>query len=270
MRPPSLTPPAPTGTSFDTPRPSGPPPAPERQIEERLVHEELLPGGAGWSGSVKRGLTIRLTALDVGANVSLICFNRHDFADRYNLPDTLKGQHTAKLTTGFILMSDMGRAMISITGDTVGWHDPLGGFDDAGIVRRKWGEKNYQAARNDCHRNSRDHFLIELAKWGLGQRDLIPCVNFFSKVSADDYGRLKFHPQHARPGDFVDLRAEMDLLVVLTTCHHPLDDAPTYSPKPLKLQVWRSDPPAADDYCRTFRPENERAFFNTEASLRLG
>lgn len=257
-------PPAPSGTSFTTPRPGGPPAAPGPIPPERLLLEETLPGGAAWSFAVRRHRTLRLTALAAGANVSLLCFNRHEPIDRYNMPDTLKGQHTARLTTGYILVSDMGRAMFSITGDTLGWHDPLGGHDTAAHVGRKWGAKNYQSARNDFHRNSRDHFLIELAKHGLDARDLVPNVNFFSKLVADEGGRLAFVPGHARAGDFVDLRAEMDLLVILTTCHHPMDTAPAYGPAPVKLQLWQSEPPAADDYCRTYRPENERAFYNSE------
>lgn len=180
------------------------------------------------------------------------------------MADTLKEQHTARLTTGYILVSDMGRAMLSITGDTLGWHDPLGGHDTAAHVERKWGVKDYQTARNGWHRNSRDLFLVELAKYGLNARDLVPNVNLFSKLVADDDGRLSFVPGHARAGDFIDLRAEMDLLVVLTTCHHPMDTAPAYGPGPVKLQLWRSDPPPAGDYCRTYRPENERAFYNSE------
>jgi urea carboxylase-associated protein 2 len=158
----------------------------------------------------------------------------------------------------------MGRALFSITGDTLGWHDPLGGHDTAAHVAKKWGEKNYQTARNDFHRNSRDHFLIELAKHGLNARDLVPNVNFFSKVATDVDGRLAFVPDHARTGDLIDLRAELDVLVILTTCHHPMDTAAAYGPKPVKLQLWRSDPPAADDYCRTYRPENDRALYNAE------
>ncbi len=266
---PFAIPPAPTGTSSDTPRPAGLPPAPPVAIPaDRLLHEETLPGGAAWSATVKRGQSLRLTALEAGANVSLICFNRHNPVDRYNMADTLKGQHTSKLTTGYILVSDMGRAMFSVTGDTLGWHDPLGGHDTAAIVHKKWGEKNYQTARNDWHRNSHDHFLIELAKYGLNARDLVANVNFFSKVSADADGRLHFHPDHAKAGDFIDLRAEMDLFVILTTCHHPLDTAPAYNPKPVQLQLWRSPPAAVDDYCRTYRPENERAFYNSEILYR--
>jgi uncharacterized protein len=257
-------PPAPSGTSFTTVRPTGPVPQPAPIPADRLLLEEDLPGGAAWSFTVRRHHTLRLTALAAGANVSFLCFARSELVDRYNMADTLKGQHTAKLTTGHILVSDMGRAMMSITGDTLGWHDPLGGHDTAAHVEKKWGELNYQTARNDWHRNSRDHFLIELAKYGLNARDLVPNVNFFSKLATDSDGRLAFVPNHAQSGDHLDLRAEMDLLVILTTCHHPMDTSSTYGPAPVRIQLHSTPPPAADDYCRTYRPENERAFYNTE------
>lgn len=261
---PLLTPPAPSGTSFTTPRPAGPAPQPPPIPADRVLVEETVPGGSAVSFTVRRHHTLRLTALEAGANVSFLGFNRAEPVDRYNMADTLKGQHTAKLTTGCMLYSDMGRALFSITGDTLGWHDPLGGHDTAAHVAKKWGEKNYQTARNAWHRNSRDHFLIELAKHGLNARDLVPNINFFSKLSTDSDGRLSFVPHHARAGDHLDLRAELDVLVILTTCHHPMDTAPAYGPKPVKLQLWRSEPPAADDYCRTYRPENERALYNSE------
>ncbi len=261
---PLLTPPAPTGTSFTTPRPTGPVPAPAPIPADRLLLEETIPGGSAVSFTVRRHTTLRLTALAAGANVSFLCFNRAEPVDRYNMPDTLKGQHTAKLTTGCMLYSDMARALFSITGDTLGWHDPLGGHDTSAHVEKKWGVKNYQTARNDWHRNSHDHFLIELAKHGLNARDLVPNINFFSKLSTDSDGRLSYVPNHSKAGDHLDLRAELDVLVVLTTCHHPMDTRPHYSPAPVRLQLHTTPPPSATDYCRTYRPENERALYNSE------
>lgn len=261
---PLLTPPAPAGTSFTTARPTGPIPQPAPIPADRLLLEETVPGGSAVSFTVRRHTTLRLTALEAGANVSFLCFNRAEPVDRYNMPDTLKGQHTAKLTTGFMLYSDMGRALFSITGDTLGWHDPLGGHDTAAHVEKKWGAKNYQTARNDWHRNSRYHFLIELAKHGLNARDLVPNINFFSKLATSPSGQLSFVPNHSQAGDHLDLRAEMDVLVILTTCHHPLDTRPHYSPAPVRLQLHATPPPPPDDYCRTYRPENERALYNSE------
>jgi urea carboxylase-associated protein 2 len=161
-------------------------------------------------------------------------------------------------------MSDMGHVLFSITADEIGWHDPLGGHGDASLVRAKYGERTYQEARNDRTRNAHDNFLVELGKYGLGRRDLVANVNFFSRLDVDEGGQLHFHPARLSRGASVDLRAEMDVLVVLDTCQHPLDPAPAYAPKPVRLSFLRTPPPVADDYCRTFRDENRRAFTLTE------
>ena len=221
-----------------------------------------------WSWVVKRGQVLRLVDIEGHANVGAVFYNRHDFLDRYNMADTLKAQHTARLTSGYVLLSDMGRALLSVIADTVGWHDPLGGHGNAELVRRRYGESRFQEQRNAWHRNARDAFTIELGKWGLGKRDLVANVNFFSRISVDEDGRLTFVSGNSKPGAFLDLRAEMDVLVVLNTCPHPLDTSVTYSPGRVRATVWRSDAVAADDYCRTFRPENERAFFNSEILYR--
>lgn len=231
---------------------------------EAILFEEHLPGGGLWSWVLRRHTTLRLTDLEGGANVGLMAFNADAPLDRLNLPDTLKAQYTAKLTRGHVLMSDMGRALLSITADTCGWHDPLGGHGNAALVRTKYGERNYQAARNDWYRNAHDNFLVELGKHGLGARDLVANVNFFSRLDADDEGRLTFHAGNSQPGAQVDLRAEMNVLVVLNTCQHPLDPNPSYAPKPIKLTLLKTPPPGADDYCRNFRSENQRSFTLTE------
>lgn len=231
---------------------------------ETLLYEEHVPGGGMWSGVVRRHTTLRLTDLEGGANVGLLAYRAAQPLDRINLPDTLKAQYTAKLTRGHVLMSDMGHALLSLTADTVGWHDPLAGHANAAQVRAQYGERNYQQARNDWYRNAHDNFLIELGKHGLGARDLVANVNFFSRVDVDAEGRMAFHPGNSSAGATVDLRAETDVLVVLNTCPHPLDPSPTYAPKPVKLAFLRTPPPAADDFCRNFRKENQRAFTLTE------
>jgi urea carboxylase-associated protein 2 len=235
---------------------------------ERLLWEETIPGGGHWSGVLARGTSLRLVDLDGGANVAALFFNRDEKLERYNMPDTLKAQHTAHLTRGHVCYSDMGRVLCSITADSVGWHDPLGMLSTAVSCRQKYGERSYQQYRNDMIRSGRDGLLIELGKWGLGQRDLVAGVNFFSKVAADDAGRVQFVPNHSSAGAFVDLRFEMNVLVALSTAPHALDPNPRWEPKPVQLIAWRSDPPGEDDYCRNFRPENRRGFTNTERLFR--
>jgi urea carboxylase-associated protein 2 len=227
------------------------------------VFTRALDRAGMWSGVVSRGRTLRLTDLGGGANVGLLLFNADLTVERYNMPDTLKSQHTFYLRHPLCLHSDMGRILASITADSAGWHDTVCGCSDARLVADKHGLKTYQKARNDFHRNGRECFLIELAKWGLGRRDLVPNANLFSKVVADEDGRLTFVAGHSPPGARVDLRFEMNTLVVLNTCQHPLDPGPYRSP-PVLLEVFRSPPPGPDDPCRLSRPENTRAFANTE------
>jgi urea carboxylase-associated protein 2 len=228
------------------------------------VYRRTLTHAGMWSGVIARGKTLRLTDLEGGANAGLLLYHADLTVERYNMPDTLKGQHIFYPRHPYCLHSDMGRVLASITADTVGWHDTVCGCSDAKLMAEKYGIKNYQAARNEFHRNARDCFLIELAKWGLGLRDLVPNLNLFSKVVADEAGRLAFVAGHSKPGGHVDLRFELNTLVVLNTCQHPLDPDPHYHPRPVRLDVFRTPPPAGDDPCRRSCPENERAFQNTE------
>ena len=228
------------------------------------IFERTLHGAGMWSAVISHGKRLRLTDLDGGANVGMLLYNALERTERYNMPDTLKGQHIFYLRAPYCLHSDMGRLLASITSDSVGWHDTVSGHSDAARVLAKHGEKNYQQAGNDWHRNARDCFLIELAKWGLGKRDLVPNLNLFSKIVSDDNGRLSFVPNHSKPGDSIELRFEMDTLVVLNTCQHPLDPDPAYRHHHVKLEVFPGEPPADDDPSLVIRPENFRAWENNQ------
>ena len=135
---------------------------------------EVLRGGSAWSRRMRRGQMLRITDPTGRAAVAALLFNADDPLERYNMPDTLKAQYTAFLTAGRVLYSDMGRILCSITDDTLGWHDPIGGRSSAKLVEGKYGTATYQKRRNDFHRNAHDSFLIELEKWGLDARDLTP------------------------------------------------------------------------------------------------
>lgn len=223
-----------------------------------------LRGGSTWSHVLKRGTALRLTDLAGGANAAVTCFNFENPAERFNMPDTLKAQHIARLTAGFVLYSDMGRILLSVTEDSLGWHDPLAGFADARMVAAQYGVRSYQEHRNDWYPNAKTGFLLELGKYGLGLRDLPAVVNFFSKVVVDEMGRMSYVPGHSTPGSFVELRAEMNTLVIVSTCPHPMNPAREYPRQPVRLTVKRVAPPAADDPCRVSRPENGRGFILTE------
>lgn len=236
-------------------------------MDEDTILNESLPGGAMWSWTLKRGTALRLTASGPGANVSALFLNADAPLERYNMPDTLKAQFIAYLTRGNVLYSDMGRVLCSITEDTCGWHDTLCGATDARLTEAKYGATSYQRERNGMYRNGRDNFLVELGKYGLGRRDLPAPVNFFSKVIVDEDGNLRFQPQ-GKAGDAVELRAEMNVLVILSNTPHPLDPSSRWSPSPVGIRIGKVSSPAPDDACRLSRPENVRGFQNTEILFR--
>ena len=230
----------------------------------KVLWDEVIPGGNHWSGLMRRGTALRLTDLSGGANLSALFYNAEDKLERYNMPDTLKAQHTAFLTNGHVCYSDMGRVMTSIVGDSVGWHDTICGVSDANIVAAQYGTSNYQTHRNDIYRNGKDGLLIELAKHGLGKRDLTPTVNFFSKIMPDDAGNLSFVQNNSKPGNTVDIRFDMNILLVVSAAPHPLDTKTVYTPSAVKLSAWHAGVADANDACRMSCPQNSRGFVNTE------
>jgi len=228
------------------------------------LREEILPGGGHLSFVLKRGQILRMTDPDGGANVSLMMLNAHEKSERLNLPDTLKGQHTARLIAGHCFYSDMGRVLAGIIADTCGWHDPFGGVLNAAEATEKYGQGRYQELRNGFFRNGTDNLLVEMGKWDLNLEDLLMVVNFFSKVTVDDHGQFSFHSGYSQPGSYVELFAPMDTLVVMTALQHPMDPSREYAPRPVQLS-WRQaeDEEAAINALLT-RPENGRAITNTQ------
>jgi uncharacterized protein YcgI (DUF1989 family) len=207
-----------------------------------VTREHDVPGGAGWSLALPRGCALRLTALGDGANASMLIYALADPLERLNIPDTLKAQMSGCVRPPMVLMSDLGRALCSVTASTVDWHDAVTGYGaDAGQL-----------------------LLDELATLGLGRRDLHAPVNWFSKVTPvdDERGSLRYVPGHARAGDHVALRAEQDLRLVLATAPHPMDPALDASGIPVagvRATVERAAPVSATDPSWTFRPESARA-----------
>lgn len=233
-----------------------------------IVWSTLFPGGGHWSYKVRRGTTLRFVDLEGGANASILLYRAEDRLERLNLPDTLKAQHTAHLGQGKVLYSDMGRIFAAFSRDTVGWHDPLCGVSDAGLVERRYGARRFQEHRNGMYRNGKDSLLIELGKWGLGLRDFVPPVNLFSKVMVDEDGNLAFAAGNSKRGDLVELRFEMDSVIAISTAPHPLDPSPVYAPKKVGLVAWHSGTAGAEDPCRLSCPENGRGYYNTELAYR--
>jgi uncharacterized protein len=224
-------------------------------------YQTTLPGGCHWSFVAPRNSRLTLTDVEGGANAALLFYNPVLLTEKYNAPDTLKCQHTFKLTKGNCLYSDMGRVFCSIVEDSFGWHDSVCGNSHAGHIASRWGARSYQDDRNDWKQNGYDSFLVELAKYGLTRKAMAANVNLFSEVRSDADGGLRLSRQGSA-GDKVVLRFEMDTLVLLHSCPHPLNTAQEYPRHPLGLELAMGPPAAEDDYCRNFRPENRRGFEN--------
>lgn len=222
-----------------------------------IVHREKLPGGWYWWTRVKAGETLRI-ALDEGfSTVSVVAWNADDPSERMNLPDTVKGQWTTGLAKGRVIFSDMGKVMFSITEDSSGAHDVLMGGSTASSNAKKYAGQNGSALRN-----TRDNFVLISTKAGLDKRDIPAALALFAPVRVDADGRFEWKADLVADGDYVDLRAEMDMIVGFSNCPHPLDPNPVFAPNAATITRIAATEPAADDLCRTATAEAVRGFEN--------
>lgn len=236
------------------------------------LHVAEVPGGWTWSAVLRRGTALRLTDPTGAANVALTALRASDTAERYCMGDTLKQQFTSRLSTGHALYSDMGRILLSVVHDDVDGHDPFGGLGDDRLLRARHGAAPYQDLRNARWRSGREALETELAKHGLGRRDLGDVVNLFSVVDVDQDGATSLRASHSRPGAEAVLRAELDVLVALYPGPHPHEPATpaAWDPRPVRLAVEPIDPPGPDDAVRLKRDENARGLAASELAALLG
>jgi urea carboxylase-associated protein 2 len=228
------------------------------------VYEEVIPPGSYWTRVLDRRQRLRITDVNGAQGCSLLAYNVDLLSERYNAPDTVKVQNQIFLTTGRVLLSDLGRVLLSIVDDTNGHHETLAGFSDAASVSDQFGDGSYLDLRNDRYRNARDNFVMALGRHGLERRDLTMSFNPFARVLVADDGALEWVAGLDAAGASIELRAEMRVLVAISATHHVLDPAAMYAPGPLRVQVLDAIAPTADDLCRRFGPEAQRAFENTD------
>lgn len=223
-------------------------------VDSKVIQREIVPGGRYWTTRLDRGDALRLTNVTGGSCISVLAWNAYDRSERLNHADTIKVQWAANLQKGRVILSDMGRVLFSIVEDTSGKHDAVVGGSSPESNRTRYGPGR--------HRNTRENFISAAAKLGLDRRDVHSCVSFFAPVSVGADGQFKWNDGVRQAGDFVDLRAEMDLLVALSNCPHPMDPSPGYAPGDVEIVRFRSEPAKSDDLCRTASAENIRAFEN--------
>lgn len=238
-----------------------PPPTPRSLALEPLPgarRKETIPGGWYWTARVSRGEALRLLNVSGNPGVTLFAWNAKDPSERYNSADTVKVQWTSELRKGRVLFSDMGRVLLSIIEDSCGAHDTIVGGSTPASNLRKYGDAGL--------RSTRENFILAAGKHGLGVRDIAPAITFFAPVTIED-GRALWRDGVVQNGDFVDLRAELDLLVAVSNCPHPLAPDTSFDPGPIEAIVFTAPEVGADDLCRTATAEAARAFENNAAYL---
>lgn len=231
-----------------------PSPLPAVPLDEKsIIHVETIPGGWYWSTSLRIGEAIRISR-PAASSVAMLAWNATDPSERLNLPDTIKVQWTTTVSRGRVIFSDMGRVLFSVIEDSSGAHDGLAGGSTAA--------SNSARYPGITTRNTRDNFVLIAGKLGLTRRDIPSLLSFFAPVRVRDDGAFDWRPELGNAGDYVDLRAEMDLLVGLSNCPHPLDPNSDYAPGPATVTRYRPPTVRADDISRIATAEAIRGFEN--------
>ncbi len=190
--------------------------------------------GDGWSCALMRGETLRIVDLEGNQAVDTMFYDLHDTAERYDATQTIRRSGQLYLTTGSILLAATGAPLMTITADTCGRHDTIGGACSC-----ESNQVRYSLDKRFMH-SCRDTFLLELAKngYGLTKRDIGHNVNFFMNVPVSPDGGLKFDDGVSGPGRYVELRAERDVLVVVSNCPQLNNPCNGWNPTPVQMLVW--------------------------------
>ncbi len=194
-----------------------------------LASVEVAPGGH-WSGIVSAGALLRIEDIEGEQGVDFLVYNAANPLERYHAPNTIKKAQTLQLTKGHVLYSDVARPLMTIVEDTCGFHDTIGGCCSEPSNAMLYGAEGQPGCR--------ENFLAELARWGMTRRDIVPNLNWFCKVPVYEGNRLSdlvFEPGASRAGQYVELRAEMDLIALVSNC--PQVNNPAAGGRPTNIRV---------------------------------
>ena len=199
------------------------------------VIDEVVPAGEPWMGVVRRGQRLRIVDLEGNQAVDTLFYNAADTAEAYSAQNTIQAQQRIYLTTGTVLLSNRGNAMLRIDDDTCGRHDTLGGAcsADSNTVR-------YALEKRHMH-SCRDSFLLALARrehGDLTKRDLPSNINFFMNVPVTPQGQLRFADGISAAGRHVQMSALMDTLVLISNCPQLNNPCNAYNPTPIRVMTW--------------------------------
>ena len=205
----------------------------QEKSARRTLLDEVVPAGKPWSGIVKQGQLLRIVDLEGRQAVDFLCYSAHDAEERYHAPNTIKASGTIFLTKGHVLYSDVARPIFTIVEDSFGGHDTIGGFCSAPSNEMLYGVKNCPGCR--------ENFLAALAHHGMGRRDIVPNINFFMRVPVAQTGEAAIALGASERGTFVELRAEMDALAVISNCPQINNPCNDFNPTPIRVVIGESN-----------------------------
>jgi urea carboxylase-associated protein 1 len=199
--------------------------------ESKILCDYIVPARAPWSGVVKKGWTLRIVDLEGNQSGDCIIYNATDPVERYSAQDTMAAQQNIFLTTGTRLMSNEGNVMMTIMADTCGRHDTIGGACSCESNTLRYG--HHTKHQHACVEN----FIYELAQHGLGKRDMVSNINWFMNVPVENDGALGIVDGISAPGKYIDLKAEMDTLVVVSNCPQINNPCNGFNPTPIRVII---------------------------------
>ncbi|MBN3814176.1 urea amidolyase associated protein UAAP2 [Paraburkholderia sp. Ac-20347] len=213
----------------------------ESALDARTARYDFtLPAGEPWLYDIKRGETLRIVDLEGNQAVDTLFYRSDDPAERYSAQDTIRTQGNLYLSAGSVLMSNLGRPMLTIVADTCGRHDTLGGAcaAESNTVRYALDKRHMHSCR-DSYLNALAHCSCGAASQ-LGKGDLVSNINFFMNVPVTPLGKLTFEDGISAPGKYVEVRAEEDVTVLISNCPQLNNPCNGYNPTPVRLLVWEA------------------------------
>lgn len=198
------------------------------------IYDFTLPAGDGWMHEIKRGQTFRIVDLEGNQAADTLFYNAHDMSDRYSAQDTIRAQAAIYLTTGTKLISSEGNVLLTITADTCGRHDTIGG-----ACATESNQVRYALDKRWMHA-CRDTFMLQVLRWGRGasKADITHNINFFMNVPVTPDGGLCFADGVSAGGRYVEMRAEMDVIALISNCPQLNNPCNAYNPTPVRLLIW--------------------------------
>ncbi|WP_091722565.1 urea amidolyase associated protein UAAP2 [Methylobacterium phyllostachyos] len=195
------------------------------------VLDQVVPAAAPFSALVRKGQTIRIEDLKGCQAVDTLFYRADDLSERYSAQDTARAQGAAYITTGTKVLSNEGRVMLTVTADSCGRHDTSAGACscESNTVRFGHATKYLHACR--------ENFALEIAKYGLSKRDIVPNINFFMNVPIEQDGKLAIVDGVSKPGDAVELTAEMDVICVISNCPQINNPCNGFNPTPIRVTI---------------------------------